>query len=95
MNHSHFRRFQSPTFNCGLCGRLTRDVGKGNADWCGQCFDIMSLDNEANDGGYKKGSPELKRVQAKAEKLLAKVAERGGDVAAVRKFCSFVFPATR
>jgi hypothetical protein len=94
MNGRHFERGGHGVYACQLCGRKTRvangDTG-GMGDWCEHCFEIMSLDNVINDDGLE-GSPDAQAHVAKAEKLLAIVAERGGNIAKVKRQCSYLWP---
>lgn len=78
------------TFICPCCRRKTRDTT--GSDFCGYCFEIMSLDNTVNDNGLK-GTPEAVQYVKEAEKFLAKIAKTSPEGAArVRRQCRFLWP---
>jgi len=83
----NFRRGRS-TFNCICCHRLTREVDQGGTDLCQECFEICGLDNTVNDNSY-----DPTEYLPEAERLLAKIAKRGGDVEAVKRQNSFLWRA--
>jgi hypothetical protein len=93
MNGRYFQPGGHGVYVCQLCGRKTRvangETG-GCGDWCEQCFGIMSLDNVINDNGLE-GAEALPHI-AEADKLLAVIGKRGGDVAKVKRQCRFLWP---
>lgn len=71
----HFRRGQS-TFNCGCCGRLTRDTGdNGSVELCPECYELGGEDNMHNDDG----TIPTPRQQARYDALIQYIVKRGGD----------------
>ncbi len=44
----------STTYKCGICGKMTRDTGMGEAsvDLCVRCYDGAGLENEHSDYGH-------------------------------------------
>lgn len=89
MKHDRFKRFQKPTFNCDLCGRLTRDTGTGSDSLCADCHALCSIDNHCNDSGETLAESGYAKAVAKH---IANIAKRGGDVEKIKNFCSYVFP---
>ena len=88
-NRSHFSgRFGKPTFKCCICERLTRDTGQGVDHLCEPCFEICSMDNGINDAG----GVDEHGYRPECERLLKIIADKGGNVAAVKRQNSFVWP---
>jgi hypothetical protein len=89
-NHQHFRRFQTPTSKCSLCDRMTRDTGQGVDHLCHECYDVCGIDNMINDDG---NSAETRaKYEPEANRLLAVIGKRGGNVEKVKRHNSFVWP---
>ena len=59
MAHDRFKKYM-PTFNCGICGKLTRDTGHDEAavELCKKCLFKCYAENAESD--YGKDSPEHK-----------------------------------
>ena len=75
MNNSHFRRGRG-VFHCGVCGRACRDAGQSiSSECCVQCYELAGIDNMVNDSGL----PIDAQALAFAERVLAKIIEKGGD----------------
>ena len=84
-NHNNrFGRFHQASA-CSLCGRNARK--DNGTDCCNECFELCSWDNQHNDDGTRPDANALKQY----EKWLGAIGKKGGDVAKVRAFCSYLF----
>jgi hypothetical protein len=64
------------TFKCGVCTRLTRDVGdNGGCELCPQCFILAGIENEISDG-YCTLAERIEVIR----KTVAEIQAKGGDV---------------
>ena len=46
-------QYGSAVYTCALCGKKTRDTGRGEVDgFCWSCTEKMMIENEHNDGGH-------------------------------------------
>jgi predicted ATP-dependent serine protease len=74
MTERHFRK-DSTTFNCGSCGRLTRDTTGTNQRLCPQCDAWTMIENGIDDD---LSGPELAGAEARIAKLKAEAVKKGG-----------------
>ena len=76
-----FRRGRS-TFNCDVCGRLTRqtDAQSVGSRLCPQCWDLAGIENEVQDGYHT-----AQEAWGKVEPLIAEVEGKGGDASSWRE----------
>lgn len=86
-NAARFTRGSS-TYNCGICGRLTRQSHQGDNHLCMQCYDIAGIDNQINDDGRAPTMAERQEL----DQLLAQIVAKGGDGEAVRDNNGYAFP---
>jgi len=79
------------SYKCQCCGRMTRDTINSDGRYCEQCEELLMLQNAHWDGCYDVGqdAPQDKM----RDTWIAVIAKRGGDVAAVKRTCSDIFPA--
>lgn len=68
--------FLAGTFNCGECGRLTRNTSRGNSLLCPQCDERTMIENGICDGGYR--GQALIDAEARIASLVEEAARRGG-----------------
>lgn len=82
-----FKRGQS-TFNCNICGRLTRDTGdNGQHELCPDCYELAGLDNMHNDDGEAPNEKQMKQYND----TLAFIVSKGGNADRVRKQFSYIW----
>jgi hypothetical protein len=86
----HFVRGSS-TFNCEICGRLTRLTSQATDHLCAECEDICGQDNSVNDNNYQPGTEEFARALSFCNAALSVIQDRGGDVAAVKRAADFIY----
>ena len=88
MRKNRFQKgFHSTTFNCGVCGRLTREVDQGGTELCPQCFEIAGEDNHFNDTGTTPTPEQMKHFNS----LLAHIGKKGGNVERARDCNEFIW----
>lgn len=86
-NRNRFTRFE-PLFNCGLCGRKTRNPDHSGTYLCGECYEIAGLDNLVNDEAMVL-TPEL---AAERDALYNAAVQKGGDGDQIKKNNHFLWP---
>lgn len=67
----------SATFQCGVCGRLTRATGVqsvGNKI-CPQCYELAGIENDISDGNGT-----LETYRAMINSYIAEIVAKGGDI---------------
>jgi hypothetical protein len=76
------------TYRCQCCKGVTRNTGDGSfVRLCEECFELAGLDNQHNDDGTQPTTRELGVIH----RMLAVIAERGGDVKRVKGCNSYLF----
>ena len=78
------------TYKCECCGRLTRDTTNSDGRYCGQCEELLMLQNAHWDGCYDVGNDEPQDKMR--TKWIALIGKRGGDVESVKRQCRDIFP---
>lgn len=86
----HFRRGGGGTFKCDCCGRSTRLVEQGNPGLCTECWELAGLDNSVNDGAQT-----LDEVTRERDGLAAYIVKHGGDIEAVKRENSYLWPKAK
>ncbi len=84
-------RFTRGTWNCEVCGRLTRDAGQAVDHLCTQCEEILGADNMVNDNDYRPGTPDFDDTKLRCDSLLQDIETLGGDAAQVRASAGFLY----
>lgn len=76
-------------YRCQCCKGITRNIGGDGAlvRLCEECFELAGLDNQHNDEGTQPTTRQLGEIH----RMLAVIAERGGDVKRVKGCNSYLF----
>jgi hypothetical protein len=67
------------TYECGICGRLTRKTVSGQAHLCGQCDEWTMAENAISDGSYEGDPKGLAECEAAILRLKNEAAKLGGN----------------
>jgi hypothetical protein len=82
MAHRHFARGTS-TFQCTICERTTRMTTQDDDRFCGECYELLSIQNGLWDDGAEEfrnwNGPKVR------DQYLAKITKRGGNTEKVKK----------
>ena len=84
MASRHFARGSS-TFPCECCQRRTRITTQDDTRFCGECYDLLGIQNSMWDDGVQDW------MTAPIIQLTAKIAKLGGDLLKVRAFIPQLF----
>lgn len=88
---SKFRVGGGGVYKCACCGRKTRDTMGNDLEFCGQCDELLMLQNAHWDGCYTPDQdPPLDK---RRDQWIKTIEKRGGDVEAVKRQCKAIFPA--
>jgi hypothetical protein len=75
---------------CECCGRKTRDTIGSDGRFCGQCEELLMLQNSHWDGMYNVNNDPP--MDALRDEWIATIAKRGGNVEDVKRQCRDIFP---
>ncbi len=95
MRNRFVNRGNGSVFNCGICGRRTRETDTGGTGLCFQCYEICGFDNMINDNGYQPGSQEYECTLSECDRLLTEAVKRGGNEQKIKGCATYIWTEKR